>query len=60
MAKDRAMNPDHLYFPDPDQIKTHAIAFARMMFAHAALEREVHSLQGDIMDDPAFGERSGG
>jgi hypothetical protein len=28
-----------------------------MMFAHAAFEREVRELQGDIADDPGFGER---
>jgi hypothetical protein len=38
------MGPDDVAFPDPSEIAPHAIAFARMMFAYAAFEREVRSL----------------
>lgn len=51
------MDPDRVYFPDPVQITPHAIAFAQMMFAHAAFEREVRSLQDDITREHGFGER---
>jgi hypothetical protein len=51
------MTPDCVYLPAPDQITSHAIAFARLMFAHAAFEREVRSLQDDITNKPGFGER---
>jgi hypothetical protein len=49
--------PDEKYSPEPDEIRPHALAFARLMFAHAAFEREVRSLQGAITNDPGFGER---
>ena len=52
------MSPDDVAFPDPSEIAPHAIAFARMMFAHAALEREVRSLVDAINPkEPGFGER---
>jgi hypothetical protein len=52
------MGPDDVAFPDPNEIAPHAIAFARMMFAHAALEREVRSLVDAINPkEPGFGER---
>ncbi|MFY9835305.1 MAG: hypothetical protein WAK55_02350 [Xanthobacteraceae bacterium] len=52
------MGPDDVAFPDPSEIAPHAIAFARMMFAHAALEREVRSLVDAINPkEPGFGER---
>jgi hypothetical protein len=38
------MDPHDVAFPDPSEIAPHAIAFARMMVAHAAFEREVRSL----------------
>jgi hypothetical protein len=44
-------------FPDPAEIADHAIAFARMMFAHTAFEREVGALQDVITKQPGFGER---
>ena len=34
------MGPNDVALPDPSEIAPHAIAFARMMFAHAAFERE--------------------
>jgi hypothetical protein len=44
--------------PDPSEIAPHAIAFSRMMFAHAAFEREVRSLVDAINPKkPGFGER---
>jgi hypothetical protein len=35
------MDRDDVAFPDPNEIAPHAIAFARMMFAHAELERGI-------------------
>ena len=35
----------------------HAIAFARMMFAHTSFERAVAALQDAITKEPGFGER---
>ena len=52
------MGPHDVAFPDPSEIAPHAIAFARMMFAHAAFEREVRSLIDAINPKkPGFGER---
>jgi len=52
------MDRDDIAFPDPTEIAPHAIAFARMMFAHAAFEREVSSLVNAINPkEPGFGER---
>jgi hypothetical protein len=52
------MGPDDVALPDPSEIAPHAIAFARMMFAHAAFEREVRSLVDAINPNrPGFGER---
>jgi hypothetical protein len=51
------MGPDDVAFPDPNEIAPHATAFARMMFAHAAFEREVGSLQDAITNKPGFGEQ---
>lgn len=52
------MDRDDVAFPDPNEVTPHAIAFARMMFAHAAFEREVRSLM-DAMNpkELGFGER---
>src|SRR5690348_1267520 len=52
------MDPHDVAFPDPGEIAPHAIAFARMMFAHAAFEREVRSLVDAVNpQEPGFGER---
>ena len=52
------MDPHDVAFSDPSEIAPHAIAFARMMFAHAAFEREVRSLVDAINPKkPGFGER---
>lgn len=52
------MDRDDVPFPDANEIAPHAIAFARMMFAHAAFEREVRSLVDAINPKkPGFGER---
>jgi hypothetical protein len=48
---------DIVAFPDPNEIGPHAITFAAMMFAHAALEREISALQDVITKTPGFGER---
>jgi hypothetical protein len=52
------MGPDDVALPDPSEIAPHAIAFARMMFAHAAFEREIRALVDAINPkEPGFGER---
>ena len=51
------MDADAISFPEPDSIAPLAMAFARMMFAHAAFEVEVRRLQSAITTDPEFGER---
>jgi hypothetical protein len=52
------MGRDDVALPDPSEIAPHAVAFARMMFAHAAFEREVRSLVDAINPKkPGFGER---
>jgi hypothetical protein len=38
------MDRDDVAFPDVNEIAPHAIAFARMMFAHAEFERGIRSL----------------
>jgi hypothetical protein len=53
------MDRHDVAFPDPNEIAPHTIAFGRMMFAHAAFEREVRSLVGAINPKkPGFGERA--
>ena len=44
-------------FPDANEITPHAVAFAQMMFAHAAFEREVRSLLDAVTAEEGFGER---
>jgi hypothetical protein len=52
------MDRDDVAFPDANEIAPHAIAFARMMFAHAEFEREVRLLVDAINPKkPGFGER---
>jgi hypothetical protein len=51
------LDPDAIYFPDPEVIAPLAMAFARMMFAHAKFEDQFRSLQGAVTSDPRFGER---
>ena len=52
------MDRDDVAFPDPNEIAPHAIAFARMMFAHAEFERGIRSLVDAINPkEPGFGER---
>ena len=46
-----------LLLPDPDETAPHAMAFARMMFAHTGFEREVAGLQDAITKKIGFGER---
>jgi hypothetical protein len=45
------LDPDAIYFPDPETVAPLAIAFAQMMFAHAKFEDEFRSLQGAITND---------
>jgi hypothetical protein len=51
------MDPGSSYFPEPEDIAPLAIAFAKMMFAHARFENEVRQLQGAITCIPDFGEK---
>ena len=52
------MDRDDVALPDANEIAPHAIAFARMMFAHAAFERGVRSLVDAINPKKrGFGER---
>jgi hypothetical protein len=52
------MDRDDVAFPDPNEIAPHAIAFARMMFAHAEFERGIRSLVDAInTKELGFGER---
>jgi hypothetical protein len=46
------LDPDDQLFPDARHVERHAIAFAQMMFAHAAFEREVRDLQGSLRSEP--------
>src|SRR5262245_56654218 len=51
------LDPEAIYFPDPEVIAPLAIAFAQLMFAHAKFEDEFRSLQGIITGDRRFGDR---
>jgi hypothetical protein len=51
------MDARSILFPQPEQIAPLAMAFARMMFAHAQFEREICQLQGAITCDRNFGEQ---
>jgi len=46
-----------LLFPEVDEVMPHAVAFARLMIAHAKFEAEVRYLQGAVAGDQAFGEQ---
>lgn len=52
-------DPDAVGFPEPQEIEAHAMAFARLMFEHAAFEREVATLQDAVTREHGFGERRG-
>jgi hypothetical protein len=56
-AMNLLLDPDAIYFPNPEAIAPLAMAFARMMFAHAKFEDQFRSLQGAVTSDPGFGER---
>jgi hypothetical protein len=48
----------HTLFPQPEDIpQSLALAFMRMMMAHAVLELEVRTLQSSVANDPSFGEQ---
>jgi len=51
------VHPDLVLDPEPEEVTPHAMAFARMMFAHAAVEREIGTLQDVITGERGFGER---
>jgi len=46
-----------LFFPDADQVMPHAMAFARLMIAHAGFEAGIRNLQGAVAGDDSFGEQ---
>jgi hypothetical protein len=52
------LDPKMHYFPDPDEseLVPFAVAFARMMFAHARLEARIREVQGLVAGDPGFGD----
>ena len=57
MTQISLLHPDMVAFPEPEEITPHALAFARMMFAHATLEREIAALQDVIAKEPGFSEQ---
>ncbi len=59
MVESRPAVAEGVALPDPEEIEDHAIAFAGMMFAHAALEREISALQDAIAKTPGFSEQPG-
>ena len=50
-------NQKMLFFPDADQVMPFAMAFARLMIAHAGFEAEIRNLQGVVAGDDSFGEQ---
>jgi hypothetical protein len=55
MSPSGGANP--IYFPNVDEITPLAVAFAQMMFAHSAFEREVRELEDVITGVYGFGEK---
>jgi hypothetical protein len=52
------MDRDDVALPDANEIAPNALAFARMMFAHAEFERGIRSLIDALKpEEPGFGER---
>jgi hypothetical protein len=51
------LDPEAIYYPDPEMIAPLAIQFACLMFAHAHFEAEFRALQSAITNDPSFGEQ---
>jgi len=53
------LDPNVTYFPDPEdsELVPFAIAFARMMLAHAQFEARIRAVQGLVSGDPTFGEQ---
>jgi hypothetical protein len=45
------------FFPTIDDVIDHALAFSRVMVAHAGFEAEVRNLQSTIVGDETFGEQ---
>jgi hypothetical protein len=65
------LDPDAIYFPEAEIMPSLAMAFMRMMFAHAEFEEQVRDLHDSIMATPAkrphffarllnFGGKTGG
>jgi hypothetical protein len=46
------LDPDAIYFPEAEIMPPLAMAFMRMMFAHAEFEEQVRDLQATIMKTP--------
>jgi hypothetical protein len=47
------LDPDAIYFPEAEIIPSFAMAFMRMMFAHAEFEEQVRDLEAAIMATPS-------
>ncbi len=57
VIESRPLDENTTAFPEPDEIMDHAVAFAGMMFAHAALEREINALQDAISKTPEISQQ---
>lgn len=57
MSGDYLLNPNDAFFPEPNDIAKHAMAFAMAMFAHTAFERQVAALQDAVTRKHGFGEQ---
>jgi hypothetical protein len=55
------LDPNMEYFPDADDpvVAPFAMAFVKLMFAHARLDERIRDLLGVITGDPDFGEKPG-
>jgi hypothetical protein len=47
------LDPDAIYFPEAEIMPSFAMAFMRMMFAHAEFEEQIRELQAAILKTPA-------
>jgi hypothetical protein len=51
------LDDQDVYFPEAEIIQPLAMAFMRMMFAHAEFEEQVRRLQRAITNDPEFAQQ---
>jgi hypothetical protein len=54
---DLMLDYDSIHFPEVQQVPDFAMAFTRMMFAHAEFEEEVRDLRAAIIRTPASNPR---